>query len=242
MKTHVMTLMWGDAWTRYGKRFYDSFIRHWPSSIGLTIVTDRFLDEADQAQQILLRDVEGWKKFYMQYGAEDYANGKVKGKKLDADGVSWRHNAMLWYPQALAPYNSGLIDTLPDGDIFVWMDADVHTTRQVPEKWVERLIGASDLACLQRPGQHSEIGFYAVNLSPVTRAFLAEFAGIYTSGRVFDYPEWHSAYIFDRAAERRLNEVAIRNLNTQNKRGHCWPDTVLAQHTVHKKGKRKDTQ
>jgi len=238
MTIRVVTLMYGTAWERYGQRFAETFHRFWPADVDLVVVTDRQLP-LPRGRQIDLSLVPGLLSFRERHASNPVANGRnvPEGMKRDENGYSWRLDAMKWMPQGLAP--AAALDGLRTDDILVWMDADVETISAVPRGWVEGLLGDGDVACLQRERTHSEIGFYAVRMWAGTRDFLREFANFYTDGRVFLLRESHSAFIFDRALETSIG-LTVTNLNTRGGKGHVWPFTRLAEHTVHHKGKRKD--
>lgn len=239
MKTRVVTLMWGSAWERYGALFASSFAANWPEDVDLVIVSDRELpDSVKRARRIPLFAVDGLEGFRARWSANRRAQGfdPPEGSKVDQFGYSWKHDALKWMPQALAPRVA--LEGLADEDILVWLDGDVEATARVPEGWVEELLGGNDIALLQRAGTHSEIGFIGFRVNVRTRALIAEFAALYTTGLVFTLREWHSAFVFDRALER-VPGLRIRNLNPGGK-GHVWPTSPLARCTVHHKGKRKD--
>lgn len=234
MKTRVVSLMWGTAWERYGAAFAFSFLKYWPGSVELAVVTDRELSLlAARITELPLDAIGGVKAF----PTDDRARGlnPPAGSKVDERGYSWRHDALKWMPQALAP--RAALEGLSDGDIFCWLDADVETIAKVPEGWLDMLLDGHDVAMLQRTGTHSEIGFYALRLGPGTRHVLDAFAAFYTTGAVFALKEWHSAFVFDQAL---ADWPGLRIRNLAMGKGHVWPRTVLAQYTVHKKGKRKD--
>lgn len=237
MRTAVVTLMWGNAWVRYGWKFAATFARYWPRHYDLFVVGDQHYP-LERGYQIPLDTVAGYKEFCEKWGADPVANGKNRpaGSKVDENGVSWRHEAVKWMPQALAP--NAALRFFEDGDIMVWFDADVVTTNVVRVNWIADLLGDADVACLQRDRQHSEIGFYAIKVSPRTRFMMRTFAAFYTTGKVFDLPEWHSAYVWDRALEN-VPDLKVKNLSP-GLRGHVWPATKLAECTMHNKGKRKD--
>lgn len=236
MTVRVCTLMWGNAWERYGNDFCSSFNKFWPGHVELVVVTDRNLPML-RGRQIDLHSLTGYRTFLDRNGANPQARGyEINDAKVDADGYAWKFDACKWMPQGLAP--AAAAQGLEHGDILIWLDADVETTSRVPADWAEQLIGAHDVAVLQRPPTHSEIGFIGMRMNARTDALLETFAGLYTSDGVFELDEWHSAFVFDRAAET-VPGLRIRNLNPVG-RGHVWPASPLAAHTVHKKGKRKD--
>lgn len=238
MRVRVCSLCWGTAWERYGRGFVESFTRHWPADIELLLVTDDVV-WLTRGRQVELQGIQGYREFVERWASVPVANGRERpeGGKVDASGYSWRHDAVKWMPQALAaiPGASGL----EDGDIFVWFDADTVTTAKVPPRWVEDLLGDADVACLARPGKHTEIGFYAMRMSDRTRRVLRAFADLYIDDTIFRLSEQHSAFAWDRAIETQPGLI-VRNLNTRGGRGHVWPHTVLAEFTEHRKGKRKD--
>lgn len=236
MSVKVCSLVWGDAWERYGKTFAESFARFWPHNVDLTMVSDKPL-ELPRGEVKHLVDIVGVKSFRTRWKDVPYANGFKKGVKVDARGYSWRHDAVKWMPQALAPM--AVLYSMHDGDIFVWMDADTETVADVPKGWVQDLLGVCDVACLQRPGAHSEIGFYAMRINDRTRFALERFCNFYRTDAVFKLAEWHSAFAFDLAIED-IPGLRVRNLNPHGHKGHCWPKTELSRFLVHKKGKLKD--
>lgn len=233
MTTRVITLLYGNAWERYGKVFHDTFAAHWPKDVELVIFTDRNLKAPRATLKPLGPDVEAFRERWKDDRA---ANGYKGEGKIGADGKFWRWDAVKWAPQGIVPAMG--LDGMEDGDVFCWLDGDVETTAKVNEGWLEGILKGHDLAALQRPPRHSEIGFWAIRVSPVTRAMVAKFADFYISDDVFGLTETHSAYVFDRAVEC-FPELTIRNL-CPGKVGHVFPKSPLAECLIHKKGKRKD--
>lgn len=238
MTVRVCSLMWGQAYERYGHKFARSFTEFWPGDVELVIVTDRNLPLM-RGRQIDLLSISACRDFRARWSDDPEANGRncPIGVKVDDTGYSWRRDAVKWMPQAIAPFAS--IAGLTDGDIFVWFDADTETLKKVPEGWVESLLAGHDVACLQRGGTHTEIGFYAMRIGRETRSALRLFADFYIKGSVFSLKEWHSAYVWDRALET-YPSLKVRNLNTGGGKGHVWPASPLSEFTLHRKGKRKD--
>jgi len=228
--------MWGDAWARYGQKFASSFARYWPDGVGLTIVTDKPVD-CPRADQFPLFDMPGYPEFMDRHRNDRRALGlESRDRKAKPGERFWKRDAVKWAPQGLAPVVG--LDGLNDGDLMAWLDADVETIADVPAHWLNVLLDGRDVACLLRGQQHPEIGFWCIRVGEATRAAVREFASIYTSGRVFDLPEWHSAYVWQHAF-RDIPAGRITNLNPQMIRGHCWPHTRLARYTRHNKGKLK---
>lgn len=240
MTVRVVSLCWGTAWERYGRTFAQTFADNWPADVELVIVTDRFIG-LPRGKQAPLELISGYRAFLDRWSSDMAAMGHraPQGTKTNENGYSWRHDAVKWMPQALAPIPG--IEGLEDGDIFVWFDADTETTSKVPARWIESLLGDADVACIRRPGRHTEIGFYAMRMGPGTRRVLRLFADFYLNDSVFKLTEWHSAFVWDRALETEP-ELRVHDLNPTGARGHAWPKTtMLADKTLHHKGKRKDS-
>lgn len=242
MKTAVCTLAWGNAWDRYAQRFVNTFDQYWPADIDLWLVTDEHRHHR-RTKEILLSEIEGYQAFKDKWVADRQARGfnPPPGAKRDAQGYNFRYDAMKWMPQALAPQQ--VMRRLEDGDIFVWFDADTHTTKRVRKGWIEELLGGYDVAAQLRPGTHTEIGFYAMRVTPWTRRALDMFAGLYTSGHVFALKEWHSAFVWDHCIAAtpglKVRSVATVTEADYGRNTHVWPNSLLAEFTVHEKGKRK---
>lgn len=238
MKVRAFTLMWGTAWERYGEVFASTFAKYWPKEVELVVVADRQLP-LRRGRIADLTAIPGVGEFRHRWKDQDVANGKrpPKGSKVDENGYSWRMDSVKWMPQAMAPL--AVLEDMYDGDILLWFDADVETASKVPLGWPTELLGDADVACLQRVGTHTEIGFYGIRINARTRAFLRRFAAIYATDEVFKLKQWHSAFVFDRALES-ISGIKVRNLNPTGAKGHVWPSSPLAEHLVHNKGKRKD--
>lgn len=238
MKTVVFTLMWGTAWERYGKKFMAGFERNWPSNVELVVYSD-IKRKLDRGTCVTFKELPSIEQFRARWREEKAASGHVTaGVKVKSNnGYSFRHDAIKWMPQAVVPQHA--LQFVQDGDYLCWMDGDCITHKPVPDGWVKHLLRGHDAVVPQRPGTHSEIGLWAVHVGPKTKQAINNFASFYRTDEVFSLNEWHSAYVWDRAFEL-VPDLKIRNVNTENRRGHVWPHTELAEYTMHYKGKRKD--
>lgn len=216
--------MWGSAWANYGQRFVETFEKHWPSEVELFIVTDKPLPTT-RATQIMLADVRGYTNFMQRWGHKS------------KDSHLWKHDAVEWAPQGMAP--RAALDGLDDGDILAWFDADVETTKDIPVRWLKRLLNRSkrsknDMACLQRSMMPTELGFWGVRINSDTRRMVRTFAALYSSGVVFEFPDRHSGRVFDIALS--ACPLNVLNLNSADERWQPWGKSPLAEFTIHHKG------
>ena len=223
----------------YGDRFLRTFDRHWPAEIELQV----WVEEPTPMPRDAYRDlwaIPGAKEFHVEHGSRPVAMGRVPGPRWKERerqaGYCFRFDAAKFWKQILIPQAAS--KGLQDGDVLIWLDADVETFAPIGRLDVLALLpGDAQVSYLARPPKHSEIGFWAVRIDPTIRDFLALMAWIYTGGEVFDLPEWHSAYVWDRARERvGLREHSLCRIGA---RGHVFPTSPLGRWLRHDKGGRK---
>ena len=223
---------------QYGERFLKSFDQHWPRDIELEVWVEEPMPMPRRACRLLF-DIPGAAEFHQRHAESPAAKGLVPQPvwkdKERGRGYSFRTDAYKFWKQILIPEAS--TTGMADGDILVWLDGDVDTTRPVPSGLVPDLLGDAEVCYLGRARGHSEIGFWAVRLNPRTRQFLHEIALLYTTDEVFRLPEWHSAFVWDHV--RRASRLKEQNIVPAGLCGHVWPYTPLARYTRHDKGKRK---
>ena len=246
--TTVCTAMWGTAYERYGARFLESAAKFWAPDIGLIVMSDGMVPRSavSRAGDQLLDMPPDWAAFRARHADNPAANGRAVSPKWKpkerAIGYDWRHDAVKWCAQAFVPEAAAAL--LPDGELMVWLDADVVTFAPLAANLFEALVGDADGAYLGRAPKHSEIGFWAVRLSPVTRAFLAGFAYAYRHDSIFALKETHSAFVWDHV--RRLYEPSVAKVPTMRMRdltpggrGHVFMQSPLSVALDHCKGARK---
>lgn len=223
---------------QYGERFLKSFDRHWPREIELQVYVEESMPMPRDARRALW-SIPGAADFHRRHADNLAAQGKTRQpcwkEKECREGYSFRSDAYKFWKQILIPEAASL--DMADGDILVWLDADVETVRPVPRDFVPGLLRDADLCYLGRATGHSEIGFWAIRLGDRTRKFLREIAETYRTDHVFLLREWHSAFVWDHV--RSAFGMKERNLVKPGLRGHVWPFTELGRYTRHDKGWRK---
>ena len=221
----------------YGERFLKTFEQFWPQSVGLRVFVEESTSIPRKGERSLwscpgLQSFIGRHRNDLRYtGMKPVSTWRPK----DYDkGYSYRHDAVKFCRQCFIP--EAAASEFEDGEILVWLDGDVVTHTPVPEGFVESLIDGMDICYLGRINFHTELGFWAIRLSPRTRKFLADFAELWRSDMIFELREWHSAFAFDHMLV--LSDLKIRNL-TPNGRGTVWMQSPLYKYTDHLKGRRK---
>lgn len=239
------------AYERYAKNFLETFDRYFPPEIAIHVwVEENILKtwKGDRIHSHSLWDCQGQRTFIEQNKDILERNGRAPVEEkwtkrayhhFARNGYSFRYDAVRFSRQLFIPEQAA--KKLPDGEIMVWFDADVIAFDTVPVGFLERLIGFSDICTLGRDGVASDLGYWAIKLSPLTRRFVNALAECCRSGNIFSYDEWHSGYIFDRHVEKLVNWGAKHTRLTNVARGHVWFDCELGRYTDHLKGeKRKD--
>lgn len=244
MSVTICTGWTGRGYDALGAQFCDTFFRYWSKSVRLFVYTDygnTILPGDRNGMAARLSECEGLAEFLARHKDNPAANGRVPGKtwreKERQEGYSFRTDAVrfvtqLFIPEAAAKY-------LPDNEVLGWFDADVLTHKDVPDGFVESLMGGADCIYLGREHTHSEIGFWAVRLTSNTRLFLTELAEIYRSDGVFKLAETHSAFVWDEVRSSLGPLVRAKSLTPRGK-GHVFPTSPLGPAGIeHLKGERK---
>ena len=218
----------------YGKRFLETFHKHWPPEVDLVVFTEEEV-AMPRGSCRSLWDCWGAAQFIRRNRDNPERCGTKQHRKWKPKYIgrlyNFRFDACKFFKQCLIP--EAAIHGMEDGDILVWLDADVVTFADVPDDAIEKFMGGSDIAFLGRQGTHSEIGFWAVRMNYRTREFLAMFADVWRSDKVFELEEWHSAFVFDWC--RRHTSMKENNLTPMG-RGHVWTMSPLASCMDHLKG------
>lgn len=226
----------------YGRAMLRGFAAHWPADCRLTLYTEQDV-ELPAASRPAIRQRNLWRDVPRAASFRDrhHANPLAKGYGRDgAQEYNWRQDAMKWFRQVMIAHDAAArcCPAFPDSEqLFVWLDGDVMTHRDVPAGLVAELLGGADVAYLGRAPKHSEIGFLAFRL-PAALPLLRLWCDLYASDRIFQLREWHSAFAFDHAREAVRPLVRSRDL-TPGGRGHVWHSSPLARYTDHLKGARK---
>jgi hypothetical protein len=242
------------GYKEYGERFLRSFCRFWPQDVLLAVFHEGQCPPIadDRILYFDLREDAELADFVLRHGANPRARGVVH--TLDGREVrDFRFDALRFAPKVFALTSP----VLPSSTWRVWIDADVETTRQIPETFFSKLLRDEQAVAvyLGRPPEvfrTSECGFVAYRQgSPAGRQFLLDLRENYTTGKVFGMPEQHDSFVFDalRAAYEqvgcRFHDLAhpwyesLRGTALSfEEHGHPWPHTRLGEYLTHHKGPR----
>jgi hypothetical protein len=230
MTTHVISGFHPAGYLQYGRKFLETFDRYWPRDIRLTVVGEEPV-EMPRGRFVPLFACDGVEDFINRHKASPERCGRING------AYNFKFDAVKFCRQGFIPHHVG--KDLRDNDIMAWLDADVHTFQKIPEGFVEQMLGDADVCHLGRLNFHSELGFWACRINDRTRLFLDHFAAAYRHDVLFDFAEWHSAFVFDEV--RKLHEqrgLVVKNI-TPNGGGHVWFQCDLGRYTDHLKGEKR---
>ncbi len=238
----VCTTFSPSGYRQYGQKFLETFDKYWPVEVSLLVYTEEHIEVSRGAcKNFWLCD--GAQAFYDRHKDNGQRTGVLPTKgwrqKDRVEGYSWRFDAVKFFRQCLVPYD--VSRTIMDGDILIWLDADVVTFDDVPLDFLEDLIKGTDLVFFGRGSYHSEIGFWAVRMCKAGRAMVRDLANLYVTDQFLDLKEHHSAFVFDHV---RNNTYGLRTRNVTpsgsgGHGGHVWLNSPMAKYTDHLKGSRR---
>lgn len=181
------------TWSGYelhGKRFLEDFIRHWPKH-RLYVYPERFKLESP-AENIIVRDLykacPTLVEFKSRHNGNPGAHGRFgKNYYYTLDAVKWSHRIFA----LKAAMDAG------ETDILVNIDTDIKTFQDIPEGFIESILGDADIAYMPRPGAYSECSLVIYRMSPAVKNFINAHVKIYEEDAIFELPGWTDCHAFD---------------------------------------------
>jgi hypothetical protein len=239
----------------YGQKFLDGFLRFWPREVALYVGVEDVLGPPIQdAQRVRtfhdanvhffqLSQMPMWTGFEERHRLSARAGGREPSpqwKDRDrAAGYAWKFDAFKWARQAFIPWYVNV--QLGEGgtpEFLVWLDGDVITHSPVALEGILGLIGTKEFAFLGRGTKHPDIAFQMYRRGGYCADFLGAWVDLYASDKVFDLPEWHSAWTWKYILDRDGYADLALDL-TPGGHGHVWHQSPLRTWGDHLKGDRK---
>lgn len=224
-----------------GQGFMQTFDRYWPEDIKLCVYVEEPIRlpvprHKPRIEQRSLWSVPGVREFRALDNPMYHGKAPAPGwnKKDFRSEYSYRFDAVRFSPQLFIPDH--MAGTLEDGDIMVWLDADVVSYAEVPNDLVGRLLGSHDLVTLGRDGSSTELGFWACKIGPKIREMLERISQMCRDRSIFSLYEWHSGYVFDHWVDRYKVDKVIDHVSLTRGQGHIWFQSEIGKYTDHLKG------
>jgi hypothetical protein len=220
--------------TKGGKEFVETFKKHWPKSVKLTIYFegDELLPDEDNVSWRYIEEVEGYMEWMEAISKFPVMSGNVGRYNIEYDARMCR--AAFIHAHALKTLG---------GKVF-WIDADVVTHSDVPETFLDEVLPDNKFCCcLSRPWFNTETGFLGINANhPLIDRWLDAWIQVYVSGLIFTMPGWHDNWGFDLARKAVKFDSEFVNLAEGLPHGtqHVFINSRLGAFCDHLKGNRKN--
>lgn len=209
----------------YGRRMMESFHRHWPGEVGLTVYAEGWSDSSHLCRVEDLEAVSPWLREFKRR----HHHRRFRDYRWDA--VKFAHKAAAL---CHAAKRSG-------ADVLIWLDGDIFTHSRVSLDDLARLAPAGHewIAWLDRDRMHPECGFYMLNCRhPRHAAMIDAFEAMYAQDRLFALREWHDSYVLQQVVAQA--GIGAKSLSgAGRKTTHPLINGPLGAHFDHLKGGRK---
>ena len=204
----VVTTFHPAGYTKYGKRFLESFAARVDKRIKLIVYAEDCKPENPDPSRIEILDAKTalpkLNAFKQRWKDVPKANGTPPDEIKRRRPNDWK-KAFKWDAVRFANKVYAVFDACDRkvANWVVWMDADtfVHSNWSY-EEFIEQLPSRAYITYVGR-GKGSqtwpECGFYGMNLNhPVCHSFLQDFEAMYEDAEngMFKLEEWHDSYIF----------------------------------------------
>ena len=239
----VITSFNKEGYKRYGADFIRTWLEFWPRSIKLIVYYEGEESDFDMVPGVSWHPIETV-EFLMDYMANlrfPIMHGIV-GDKFD-----------MWFDAGQGRKVCMQMHTMKTigGKVF-WIDADVVTTRPVPEGFLDQMLPDDKFNCyLGRDGwYHTETGFIGFNGDhPLARKFSKNYLHTFLTGTIFAQqffgrPGWNDCCGFDVTRYLMSCPDEFVNLAKHVPQGHMhpWQISATGKYMNHYKGNRKDTK
>ena len=235
----------------YGHWFLSTWLRHWPASIPVVVVSEDW-DEEDWDRPPnsghieilnLLEISPACATFLERHKENDVAKGLAInqphpwGKHPRRDKYNFRFDAYKFSRKVFAI--QAVAHTRLPGRLY-WIDADIYTDKQAIPAHIDQMLPPDvDVSFLGRPGYHSECGFIGYRL-PEALQFIDFFASLYDSDKVFELGQQHDSWVFDRVRETFSHLRYHDHHSSGMKHVRAFEDSPLGDFCIHLKGALKD--
>lgn len=223
-KYAVVTTFSPKGYEVYGRRFIDTFQRHWPGNVPLYVYYEGALpaDAASRATWLNLND--------------DQDRAKFLEENQDKPEPQWNYRFRIaTYSHKVFAYTGAPRES----EWLIWLDSDVEAIKPVEPALLHAVCPEGVVASYlgRKQFRHSETGFLAFRLNKAGNQFLDDIRRFYVDGHVKTLLEWHDCMVFDYV--RRLWEregARFHNLSAGTVGLRVFEQTPLGEAMRHHKG------
>ena len=158
--------------------------------------------------------------------------------KSPKDTPNWRTDVKRWAYKVYTEYEF-FVKNPPKCDVGIWIDADTVTYNDIPKAKLEEWMPTDkDISVLGREAvNYIEAGFVAMRMTDLNKALFSDLFGVWNSGEIYNYKEWHDAFVFTRI----MNLHQAHGLQVHNLSPHCadlnaFEASPLVRYMYHNKG------
>ena len=237
----IVTSFSQEGYHKYGKRFIETFLKHWKDEDLIVFYERGIPSSAPQDPRVTyvgLFSYGDFVKFKQSIEQSDIIfRGMMRGQDDKQPVYNFRFDAGRFFCKVFSIYvaNKEYMTGDNEGGVLTWIDADSFTFKDVPENFVPKIVGKNYLAYLGRVGLYSECGFMAFNTSnPINDPFMEAYLGMFTSGAFVYLGEYTDCYVFDTI--RTLLAVSSIDLAKGVNSDHPFVFSILGKYMDHLKG------
>jgi len=229
----LVTSFRGDHWNLYAKDCIESFIKHWPKDVKLYAYYNDWPERGLQSY-----DSDRVEFVDLMTQSSELCEFFKKHKDNPNDKPNWRTDVKRWAYKVYTEYDF-FVKNSPKCDVGIWIDADTVTYNKITHKDLEKWLPKDkDIAVLGREAvNYIEAGFVAMRMTDLNKALFSDMFGVWNSGEIYNYREWHDAFVFTRI----MNLHQAHGLQVHNLSPHCadlnaFEASPLVRHMYHNKG------
>ncbi|HEY5410268.1 MAG TPA: hypothetical protein VIJ94_06025, partial [Caulobacteraceae bacterium] len=141
--TVIITGLWGKHVERFTGDFSESLRQHAPEIPVFLFIGGYHIPPCQAAKIFPMSTTNGWEAFMRRHADNPSAQGRPPAARLKpkdrVSGYSFRFDAAKFAGQAFVPETAS--EALPDGELMIWLDADVITLKDIPKGFFEGLVG-----------------------------------------------------------------------------------------------------
>lgn len=237
----VVTSFSDKIWRAYGKKTIASVYDHLPKDVDFLVYYNGAFEPAWEERMPNAKFIDMNKRADYQYYRQKY---KLKTAPEGVpQGHLFRFNHLPFWNKVFAIRDAALHTSCETR--LIWMDADLISPKEISKEDLDRWTDGADISTLVRtaPWNTWETGFIGFNFSRQNYSkvfsFIEDVYNTYLDGTIFDFNEWHDAYLFTVLFKKYRRKLTLKNLNMMMSSPHPFDTSVLPPQLFHMKGPRK---
>lgn len=233
----VITSFSDKLWQAYARKSFASVYDNLPEHVDVIVYYNGAFEQAWADRMPRAEFIDMNKEADYQYYRQKYKT-RVAPEGVPP-GHMFRFNHLPFWNKVFAINDAAWT---ADEKYLIWIDADVISQAPITMEDLERWVEPNGVSTLVRsaPWNTWETGFLALDTTNRdTLLFVKDVYDAYLSGTIFDFNEWHDAYLFTVMYKKYRTKLPLKNLNMQLSSAHPFDTSILPPQLFHMKGQRK---